>query len=524
MLKLTNIFNWLAEALVGSAGGKYITPSEAIKYPAIWNAVSKISGHVGQLPLVCYRKLPGGGAEPAIGTQPYRLLEVAPNAWQTPVAFKETLQSHALLWGNAYAYIVRKNNRPVELIPLYPGRTAPDLVAGEKIYLHLPEETDEPILKYRKPNNESYIVFEDSDIVHIPGLGFDGFAGVSLWKIASDSWSIGLESDNRILSGFKKGFKAAMLLEAPPEAFRKEEDAKQFINDFNQYHSGSENADKAGLLTRGIKANVIQMNSQEAQMIEHRRYQRQDTALWFLLESILGDNESNSYNSPEQKNLLYLQNCLMRWLVKWEQELNRKLLSINSDRYYFKFNVQELLRADHKTQVETLSLGINARIYSPNEARAKLDMNPYEGGDEYANPAITPGNPGSDMEEDSPPEDEESPDDVQEDQQEEEEDDQAQNKALMSVMAHMTGVEVRRLEKHSKKANAINEIESFYVKWEETLGNAIERVGHDRALAAKHCEQSKEMLRAAFIGNSEDDLPTLVARVTEDWDLRYAGG
>ena len=110
------------------------------------------------------------------------------------------------------------------------------------------------------------------------------------------------------------------------------------------------------------------------------------------------------------------------------------------------------------------------------------------------------------------------------DQKEEEEDDQAQNKALMSVMAHMTGVEVRRLEKHSKKANAINEIESFYVKWEETLGNAIERVGHDRALAAKHCEESKDMLRAALTGNSEDDLPTLVARVTEDWDLRYAGG
>ena len=151
-------------------------------------------------------------------------------------------------------------------------------------------------------------------------------------------------------------------------------------------------------------------------------------------------------------------------------------------------------------------------------------MNPYEGGDEYANPAITPGNPGSDMEEDSPPEDEEAPDDVQEDQKEEEEDDQAQNKALMSVMAHMTGVEVRRLEKHSKKANAINEIESFYVKWEETLGNAIERVDHDRALAAKHCEESKDMLRAALTGNSEDDLPTLVARVTEDWDLRYAGG
>lgn len=520
MFNFKNISNWLAEMLVGTAGGKYVTPSEAIKYPAIWNAVNRISKHVGYLPLVCYRRLDNGGSEPAIGTAPYRLLESAPNSWQSPVIFKEVMQAHCLLWGNAYAYIVRKNNRPVEMIPLYPGRTAPDLVQGEKLYLHLPDTADDPILKYRKPNSENYIVFEDSDIIHIQGFGFDGFAGVSVWKIASDSWSIGLESDNRIRSGFKNGFKAAMLLEAPPEAFRKEEDARQFINDFNEYHSGSDNADKAGLLTRGIKANVMQMNSQEAQMIEHRRYQKQDAALWFLLESMLGDGESSSYNSPEQKNLLYLQNCLMGWLVKWEQELNRKLLSVSSDRYYFKFQVQELLRADHKTQVETFALGINSRIYSPNEARAKMDMNPYDGGDEYANPAITPGNPGNQQEDDSPSEDEESPDDAEEDAQEDEGDTNAQSKAIQTVMAHMIEVECKRLEKHAKKDNPVEAIEKFYEKWSVTLANALERVGGSRFLAETHCSTSKELLGSAFMENQQEDAPTIVARCIEDWDLR----
>lgn len=510
MFNFKNISNWLAEVLVGSSSGKYVTPEEAIKYPPIWYAVNKIAGHVGQLPLICYRRLPNGqGAEPATDIAPYKLMRIAPNAWQSPIIFKETLQSHCLLWGNAYAYIVRQGNRPVQLIPLYPGRTAPEVVDGTKQYLHLPNDSDDPIIRYRKPNAENYIIFNDEEIVHIPGLGFDGFAGVSLWKAASDSWSIGLESDQRILNGFKQGFKAAMLLEAPPEAFRKEEDARQFIHDFNAYHSGSENADKAGLLTRGIKANVVQMNSQEAQMVEHRRYQRQDTALWFLLESILGDNESVSYNSLEQKNLAYLQNCLMRWLVKWEEECNRKLLSQQSERYFFKFMVSDLLRADHKTMMETFSLGITSRIYSPNEARAKLDMNPYEGGDTYENPAITPGQGSSEP----PPQNE--PDNTQTAGETD-----TTNAALRQVMEHMIGVECSRLEKHAKKDNPIEAIERFYAKWEDTLANAVQRVSGDASIAKTHCEASKTLLAEAFAGNQEEDVPGIVARCTEHWDLR----
>ena len=510
MFNFKNISNWLAEVLVGSSSGKYVTPEEAIKYPPIWYAVNKIAGHVGQLPLICYRRLPNGqGAEPASDIAPYKLMRVSPNSWQSPIVFKETMQSHCLLWGNAYAYIVRQSGRPVQLIPLYPGRTAPEILDGVKQYLHLPNNGDDPILRYRSPNNQNYIVFSDEEMLHIPGLGFDGFAGVSLWKAASDSWAIGLESDQRILNGFKKGFKAAMLLEAPPEAFRKEEDARQFISDFNAYHSGSENADKAGLLTRGIKANVVQMNSQEAQMVEHRRYQRQDAALWFLLESILGDNESVSYNSLEQKNLAYLQNCLMRWLVKWEEECNRKLLSQQSERYFFKFMVSDLLRADHKTMMETFSLGITSRIYSPNEARAKLDMNPYEGGDTYENPAITPGQGASEP----PPQSE--PDNTQTTGETD-----TTQAALRVVMSQMIDVECRRLEKHAKKDDPVRAIEQFYAKWEVTLGNALEKTGCDRTIAARHCEVSKQLLANAFVGNQMEDVPQLVASCIEDWDLR----
>jgi len=340
--------------------------------------------------------------------------------------------------------------------------------------------------------------------LHIPGLGFDGYAGKSLWKVASDSWQIGLESDNRIKNGFRKGFKAAILLEAPPEAFRTAKDAQEFISDFNEYHSGSENADKAGLLTRGIKANVMQMNSQEAQMVEHRRYQRQDAALWFLLEQILGDDSSVSYNSLEQKNLAYLSNCLMRWLVKWEEECNRKLLNAASRRYYFKFNVAALLRADHKTTVETLSMGITSRIYSPNEARDKLDMNPYDGGDSYENPAITPGAPGSD-----------TPDSTDDEEQ-------ATAAALRARMSHMLRVEAGRVVALCRKDNFVAAVDKFYCGWQKRLEAALSEEGGDVSLAKSHCEQSKNLLLDCADNATTETLEELVTDCVRDWDKRIA--
>ena len=513
MLSLHSAASWLSDLLYGESSDRYVTPETAIKYPPIWYAVNKISGHIGQLPLSLYRRSPDGrGADVATNHPVYRILRVAPNSWQTPVVFKQLLQAHSLLWGNAYAYIRRENGRIVELLPLYPGRTAPKLNMGVKRYLHLPNDDDPINLYENKREDGNYIILDDDQVFHVPGLGFDGYAGKALWKVASDSWDIGLQSDQRIRFGFKKGFKAAMLLEAPTEAFRSSEDAKQFIDDFNAYHSGSENADKAGLLTRGIKANVTQMNSQESQMVEHRRYQRQDAALWFLLESILGDDLSVSYNSLEQKNLAYLSNCLMPWLVKWEEECNRKLLAQQSNLYYTKFNTAALLRADYKTTIESLGIAITQRIMNPNEARGKLDMNPYDGGDEYANPAITPGAPGSD----------ESDDDDDSEMVTEEEETQSRLRA--EQIRNMIGVEMKRVIAHTAKDNFCAAIDEFYAKWKDKLAFVFGGDSLADDLAEAHCEESRQMLLdCADNAKTKQELREIVTKCVANWKDRTEG-
>lgn len=515
MASLKHLAAWLLEAIQGKDGKTLVTPESMLTYPPVWYAVNKICGHIGQLPMVLHRRLPSGGAMPAKEHPAYALLKSRPNSWQTPVIFKELLSCHALIWGNGYAYIAKSGGKPAELLPLYPGSTAAYMIDGRKYFVHVPLD-DDPILQYRKPDAKinvehghtgNHITLEDAEVFHIPGLGFDGLAGKALWKVASESVGIGISSDKRIRTGFEKGFKSAMLLEAPETAFRREEEAKAFIDDFNKYHTGSENADRVGLLTRGVKANVTAMNSQESQMVEHRRYQRQDAALWFLLESILGDDSSVSYNSLEQKNLAYLSNCLMRWLVKWEEEARHKLLTdreIKADTHYFKFNVAALLRADYKTTIDALSVAVTGRILNPNEAREKIDLNPYEGGDEYANPAITPGSE-TDDEPDDPPQD-------------------RPNNALRSRVAQLMKVEKRRVLDHTGSKNFCEWVDSFYAGWSEKLGDAVEELGGDRVLAERHCRESKEqLLKCAGDAVTTEELAAVVGECVSNWDSRVDG-
>jgi hypothetical protein len=225
------------------------------------------------------------------------------------------------------------------------------------------------------------------------------------------------------------------------------------------------------------------MNNQDAQFLQSRAFSRQDVALIFLLESIMGDDSSVSYNSLEQKHLAYLSNCLMRWLVKWEEEANAKLLTRSEmNTHYHKFNVASLLRADTKTTFDTLALGISSTILTRNEARMKLDMNTVEGGDDFQNPNITPG--GSEPE---PPEED-------------------QVEAIQrNKLVYMFKIEKARFE-----ALEPEKIPDFLESWEDRLCKAFQEVNLDPALATQHITNQ---LNAHYRGNLSKFDPEQVAEM-----------
>lgn len=498
---------WLVDFVGGgqeSSSGIRVNTKSALGYPPVWYAVNKIGGHIGQLPLVLHRKT-DDGRERALTHPAYQIMKRRPNQFQSSCVFRETMMAHALLMGNGRSVIIRDTaGRPVELIPMAPDRTVTAFVDGEKWHATT-VEVDDPIsdrIDTAERNSKiKWYKFPDTDVLHIQGLSINGIEGVSLIEVARETLGLGLGGQKATARNFRSS-RPGIIIEAPVGMFRNDEDAQDFVDNFNKGHSELDNAGKTGMVKDGMKLHAFPMNARDAEWLSQRKFERQDTALLFLLEQILGDDSSVSYNSLEQKNLAYLTNCLMRWIIKWEEECYEKLLTEREkklDSHFFKFNFAALLRADSKTQMETISGYINTRVYSPNEARELLDMNPYDGGDEYANPAITPGSGDTKSEPDE----------------------QADN-AVRDRIRHLVGVEKKRVLAAAKtNPNFCDWLDSFYSNWKVTLSRAVIAMGGTEYLATDHCIVSHgDLLELAGRITDELSWPSAVESHLSSWTER----
>jgi HK97 family phage portal protein len=490
----------------------YWNADRALMYAPVWNCVSTISGAFAIMPLNLHRKQ-GRNITQQTDHASYKLLRWRPNNYQAPAQWKRQMLCHALLWGNARSYIHRDSRgRPVELIPLMPDRTSTILADGVKWHYTIVGEADRLpyLLKMQDIKQENIVWMEDREVWHVPGLGYDGIVGKSLISIARQSWQVGLGAETHVRNQQKKGYAGGLMLEAPQGVLRSEKDAQDFLTAFQDKHAGTENSGKVALLREGIKANVLAMNNADAQFIEQRRFQREDAALWFLLQGILGDSSNASYNSLEQKNLAYRTNCLAPWTTAIEEECDLKLLTERErmQDYYHKFNDGALLRTEKAQTMAFISQGVTSRVLSPNEGRAMLDLNPYEGGDTYENPAVTPGVPGG-----------EPKDDTREDATEDMEAERAR-------IRHLIGVESRKVIDAAQQAvekgkNFVDWIDNFYAgRWLANMNQWMKEIGIESDFASLHCEISKELLLQACGQATAENLVEVVTKTVQNWPIR----
>lgn len=384
---------WLIDWVRGDddgEGGIVVNGKTGMEYAPIWYGINKIAGNVGMLPLSAYEQVKPRQREERTA-HPGSWVVNHPNEFMDKLVFFETITQHALGWGNGRAAIERNGrNDPANLIPLLPDRTVTVLMNGVKYHVTTDLETGE---RTKIP---------DKDVLHICGFSFDGIQGYSLWDKARRSISAGLNAEQHTSNYFKNDARPGLILEAPAGILTKESEAKEFLKNWNDYHQGVNKSNRAALLRAGIKANTVDsMSGSDGQWVEQRKFQRQEAALWLLLEQILGDDSSVSYNSLEQKNLAYLSSCLNRWLIKWEEQCNRKLLTTpqyNSGRWYFKFNRNALLQTTTKERFDIYSIGRQIGMYSPNDCRVMEDEPPRTdpGGDSYDNPNTTAGGQAND--------------------------------------------------------------------------------------------------------------------------------
>jgi HK97 family phage portal protein len=342
--------------------GVDVSEFTALNYSAVWAAVQCIAGDVGSLPLVLYKRV-GDGKEPLRDHPTYRLLHDQPNPDMTAVVFRETLQAHLLTWGNAYAEIEwRGDGRPNALWPIEPNRVTPERTAGGG-------------LRYKVQGyNKADVYFAPEDMLHIPGLGFDGTCGYSVIQKARESVGLGIAMERFGGAFFGNGTTFGGIL---THAGRLSDAARKNIREsFNAKHQGVHRAHNFALLEEGMTYTPLGVPPDDAQFLETRKFQITEIARWFQIPPhMLADLERATFSNIEQQQIDYYTRTLRRWLVRWEQEINRKLV-LQQGTQFVEHVIDGLLRGDIESRYAAYAVGRQWGWLSADDVRSKENMNP----------------------------------------------------------------------------------------------------------------------------------------------------
>ncbi len=363
-----------------STAGKPVTERSAMQMTAVYSCVRILSEAVAGLPLHLYRYKENGGKEKAIDHPLYHLLHDEPNPEMSSFVFRETLMTHLLLWGNAYAQVIHNGKGEViALYPLMPNRMTVDRDGrGQLYYKYTTSSDDAPTMQ----GNVTYL--SPSDVLHIPGLGFDGLVGYSPIAMAKNAIGMAIACEEYGAKFFANGAAPGGVLEHPGTI----KDPQRVRESWQSTFGGSGNANKIAVLEEGMKYTPIGISPEQAQFLETRKFQINEIARIFRVPPhMVGDLEKSSFSNIEQQSLEFVKYTLDPWVVRWEQSIMRSLLSDSEKKEYFvKFNLEGLLRGDYVSRMNGYAIGRQNGWMSANDIREleNLDRIPAEeGGDLY---------------------------------------------------------------------------------------------------------------------------------------------
>ncbi len=289
--------------LGGSTSGKTVTERSAMQVTAVHCCVRILSEAIAGLPLHLYHYTDDGGKEKAIDHPLYEILHDEPNPEMTSFIFRETLMTHLLLWGNAYAQIIRNGKGEVlALYPLMPSRMNVDRDEKGRLYYEYQMQSDDGAeLK------EGTIRMDPSQVLHIPGLGFDGLVGYSPIAMAKNPIGMALACEEYGAKFFANGATPGGVLEHPGLV----KDPERIRESWNAAFRGSRNSNKVAVLEEGMKYTPISISPEQAQFLQTRKFQIDEIARIFRIPPhMIGDLEKSSFNNIEQQSLEFVKYTL----------------------------------------------------------------------------------------------------------------------------------------------------------------------------------------------------------------------
>jgi len=251
----------------GTSSGKTVNERTAMQTTAVYACVRILAESIAGLPLHIYKYKSDGGSEKALDHTLYHKLHDEPNPEMTSFVFRETLMSHLLLWGNAYAQIIRDGRgRVLSLYPLLPSKMKVDRTEkGEIIYI------------YGHDFGENGITLRRDEVLHIPGLGFDGLVGYSPIAMAKNAIGMALATEEYGASFFANGANPGGVLEHPNVV----KDIQHVKDSWNTAYQGSQNAHRVAILEEGMHFKQIGIPPEQAQFLETRKFQINEIARIF---------------------------------------------------------------------------------------------------------------------------------------------------------------------------------------------------------------------------------------------------
>ncbi len=368
------IYNYLPSSFYSfffgsTASGKTVNERTAMQTTALYACVRILAETIASLPLNVYRST-DNGKEKAIDHQLYNLLHDEPNPEMTSFVFRETLMSHLLLWGNAYTQIIRDGRgRVLALYPLLPDRMMVDRTTDGQLFY-----------EYRK--DTGYVILQPEDVLHIPGLGFDGLVGYSPIAMAKNAIGMAIATEEYGAKFFANGANPGGVLEHPGVV----KDPGRIRESWNAVYQGSDNAHRVAVLEEGMKFQPIGIPPEQAQFLETRKFQTEEICRIFRVPPHLVANlDKATFSNIEHQSISFVVHTIRPWLVRLEQGMNKALLSQSEKGQYFVgFVVDGLLRGDYSSRMQGYAVGIQNGFLSPNDVRGLENLNAIEHGDIYA--------------------------------------------------------------------------------------------------------------------------------------------
>ena len=355
------------------------TSTEKLGEVTYFTCLKILSESMGKLPLKLQQSTANNGIRQATEHKLYDVCRYRPNPYMTATTFWGTIEFSKNHYGNAYA-----------LITGYPYHTQLWILESENVEIwsdnaKLLSEVSDLWYIYTSSINGKRYKFSSSEILHFKtSTTLDGIKGLSVKNTLATTIEGNVKAQNLLNGLYENGFTAKAVVQYTGDL--SEKSASQFAANIEKYAKGNDDLVKT-IIPLPIGSTLMPLNIKmtDAQFVELKKYSAlQIASAMGIKPNQINDYEKSSYASAEAQQLAFYVDTLLYIIKQYEEELTYKLLTAEerAKGYAFKFNVGVILRADTKAQTESLTNAVANGVYTPNEARAFLDMVAKEGGDD----------------------------------------------------------------------------------------------------------------------------------------------